>query len=233
MAGQVSHDFYTAVLDWNTGASDGDWLVFDLPTNQRLAKGRKYAFALWVSNPDSAGGGTEGGSLTLSQGGTYAGSKLRVQGSTGNAVQHSVLNFVIQEFVLPDQDFSTWVEQYDLGALSNLGDDPDWDGAPNGIEAFFGSHPGEASSGLISLNVTGEQIFFTHPQSDEPPTDLQLSYSWSVNLVDWYDCDGTDGPASGETISVTSELVDGTATVTVTPSDEMDCLFLRTKVQEK
>jgi hypothetical protein len=99
MAGQVSHDFYTAVLDWNTGASDGDWLVFDLPTNQSLAKDRQYAFALWISNPDSAGGGTEGGSLTLYQGGSYAGSKLRVQGSTGNAVRDGVLNFVIQEAI--------------------------------------------------------------------------------------------------------------------------------------
>ena len=100
LAGQDSHDFYTAVLDWNTGTSSGDWLVFDLPTKQCLAKGRQYAFALWVSNPDSAGGGTAGGTLTLYHGGTYAdGSKLRIQGSTGNMVQNGDLNFVIQEAI--------------------------------------------------------------------------------------------------------------------------------------
>ena len=136
-------------------------------------------------------------------------------------------------FVVRDHSFSGWAERNSLGVQSGLEDDPDGDGAPNAIEAFFGSHPGEASSGLIALNVTSEQICFTHPQSDEPPEDLQLSYSWSVNLVDWYDCDGIAGPASGETISVSSELVDGTATVTLNPSAEMDCLFLRPMVQEK
>jgi hypothetical protein len=136
-------------------------------------------------------------------------------------------------FVLRDNSFSSWAEQNNLGVHSGLGDDPDGDGVPNGIEAFFGSHPGEVSSGLIALNVTSEQISFTHPQSDEPPTNLQLSYSWSCNLADWYDCDGIDGPVSRETVSVSSEIVDGTATVTVTPSTETGCLFLRAKVQEK
>ena len=123
-------------------------------------------------------------------------------------------------------------EQNNLGAHSGLGDDPDGDGVPNGIEAFFGSNPSEASSGLIALNVNGDQISFTHPQSDEPPTDLQLSYRWSINLVDWYDCDGTDGPDSGETVNVSSDIVGGTNTVTVTPSADVGCLFLRTKVQQ-
>jgi len=137
-------------------------------------------------------------------------------------------------FVVRDHSFSGWAERNNLGEDSNLDDDPDEDDVPNGIEAFFGSNPNEASpGGLIALRLSGTQKTLTHPQSDQPPTDLQLSYSWSIDLADWYDCDGIDGPDSGETVDVSSEIVDGTATVTVTPSDEMGCLFLRAKVQEK
>jgi len=135
-------------------------------------------------------------------------------------------------FVVRDSSFSGWVERNNLGANSNLDDDPDGDGWPNGIEAFFGSHPGEALPGLMALNVSGP-ISLTHPQSEQPPSDLQLSYSWSIDLIDWYASDGIDGPPDGETVSISSELADGTNTVTVTPSAEMDHLFLRAEVRQQ
>ena len=61
--------------------------------------------------------------------------------------------------------------------------------------------------------------------------DLEGSYQWSANLVDWYACDGLDGPATGETVSASPQVNAGTAEVTISPSASMSHLFVRVGVQ--
>jgi hypothetical protein len=57
---------YTEVFDFTTDGVDGNWLTFDLTTNQTLAANQQYGFALWLSNPNSGGtGATTGGDLAL------------------------------------------------------------------------------------------------------------------------------------------------------------------------
>ena len=125
-------------------------------------------------------------------------------------------------------EFPDWIAGYpEVGGLTGLADDPDGDGIPNAIEAVFGTHPGEFSSGFANLTTDATTTTFTHPQSENPPSDLTLSYKWSTNLVEWYDGDGVDGPVGGERVSISSLAVGTTANVTATASQPMDRLFVR------
>lgn len=126
--------------------------------------------------------------------------------------------------------YENWVRDHSLGGLDGLGDDPDGDRIPNGIEAWFGTNPGAFSHGVANLSSNGWVTTFTHPVASVIPDNLQRSYQWSSNLVDWYDCDGVDGPAAGGRVTAASQVSNRTATVTLTATEAMGCLFLRPMV---
>ena len=110
-------------------------------------------------------------------------------------------------------------------------DTVDLDGMVNTLEAWFGTNPFESdTTGLYMLSVDELTTSFTHPYNENPPSDISASYQWSPNLVDWYACDGVDGPLAGARISATSVAVDGTKTVTLTASESMQQFFVRANV---
>jgi hypothetical protein len=111
-------------------------------------------------------------------------------------------------------------------------DDPDGDRVPNGLEAWFGTHPGEFNPGLADLATDGTTTTFDHPQNVTPPRDLSVVYQWSPNLVDWYAGDGTDGTGGGPTVTMVPATVGSTTTVTATASEPLDLLFLRVGVMQ-
>jgi hypothetical protein len=136
-------------------------------------------------------------------------------------------------FAVVGNDFSDWIAGYPgVGPQTGLDDDPDGDGNPNGVEAWFGTNPAVSSAGLANLATAGTITTFTHPVSENPPDDLSLIYQWSLNLVDWYACDGADGPPAGQTVIVSSNTVDTTTTVTATANEPMAGLFLRAGVEQ-
>jgi hypothetical protein len=136
-------------------------------------------------------------------------------------------------FAVVGNDFSDWIASYPgVGDQTGLDDDPDGDGNPNGVEAWFGTNPAESSGGLANLATAGTITTFTHPRSANPPDDLGLVYQWSPNLIDWYVGDGVDGPPTGQTVTVSSNTVDTTTTVTATASEPMAGLFLRAGVEQ-
>lgn len=146
--------------------------------------------------------------------------------TTGTTRKVAAASFAIHNFV-------NWISNYNVNEKDSLSEDPDKDQVPNGIEALLGTHPGEASSQLSALQAGGGDFTLTHPRNDSPPMDLQLGYQWSKDLIKWYDCDGTNGPPNGETVSVTSESLLNTATVTATISNPVDSLFLRLTAEQK
>ncbi len=92
--------------------------------------------------------------------------------------------------------FSSWIGNYDVGAQTGLGDDPDGDGVPNGLENFFGTDPSHFSQGVVAVGVNGNLFSFTHPQNATPAGDLAASYRWSKNLSQYHyggqsDAEGT------------------------------------------
>lgn len=106
-------------------------------------------------------------------------------------------------------------------------DDPDGDGLANGLEAWFGTHPGEFNASLAALNQNGNTITFTHPHNEDAPGDVSSFYQWSPNLIDWYAGDGVAGPDGGPTLTITSETIGTTTTVTAISPGPLERIFLR------
>lgn len=113
-----------------------------------------------------------------------------------------------------------------------LASDPDGDGVPNGLEAWFGTHPGRFDSGLIALSSGDAHRGFSHPRNSSPPDDLTGHYEWSPNLIDWYAGDGIDGPGGGATVMMIP-AIDQLTTVEIQSSISMVNLFFRAGVIRK
>ena len=126
--------------------------------------------------------------------------------------------------------FANWIGGYDVGVLTGFGDDMDGDDLANGLEAWFGTHPGQWNSGLALGSTVGLVTTFTHPQNSTPPEDLTGYYEWSPNLTDWFTT-GT-GPSGGATVTFSASTTGTTTTVTATASEAVERVFLRAGVMQ-
>lgn len=132
--------------------------------------------------------------------------------------------------------FSKWIADPAFGldpAVQGFNDDPDADGIPNGVENFFGTHPGEFSPSLQGVVVTGGTATFTHPQNAPPATDITVAYRWSTDLQAFHASGSTD--ANGTSVEISSQADTpsaGTTTVTATVSGtSTERLFMDVEMQ--
>lgn len=135
---------------------------------------------------------------------------------------------------LPTISFNSWISNPNFGidpAKRGFEDDPDLDGIANGLEAWFGTNPGQFNSGLTGLDHNGFISTFTHPQNDDPLTDVVGFYRWSPNLVDWYG--SGSGPGTGPVVTLEPVTIGTSTTVTATASEALERLFLRAEVMQK
>ena len=115
----------------------------------------------------------------------------------------------------------------------DLSYDADGDGIDNGVENFFGTHPGEYSLGLIAgtANPLAGTFSFTHLQNPSPATDLTATYRWSIDLTTLHNNGATN---AGTTVSFTTEPntpSPGFTRVTATATGTLpDRLFVDVKV---
>lgn len=141
------------------------------------------------------------------------------------------LGFIVAEPA--SNTFSAWIANPAFGLDAgdqDFPDDPDGDGLPNGVEAWFGTHPGEFNPGLAQVATNGTITTFTHSRNDSLPSDLTGYYEWSPNLVDWYAGDGIEGPSSGITVNIVPDVVGTSTTVTATSSGPTGRLFFGARV---
>jgi hypothetical protein len=130
-------------------------------------------------------------------------------------------------------DFNSWIDDFGLApADQDFADDSDNDGLENGLEAWFGTHPGQFTSGLADVSSNALVTTFTHPQNTSPPDDLTGYYEWSPNLTQWYP--SGDGPSGGPIVTFVPATTGSTTSVTATASasEGTERIFLRAGVSQ-
>ncbi|WP_411847073.1 immunoglobulin domain-containing protein [Roseibacillus persicicus] len=122
----------------------------------------------------------------------------------------------------PGQDFASWISGFPgVGTLDDPSDDPDGDGVPNAVENLFGTDPTVRSEGLQVIVGNGTAFSFQHPRSNEPATDLVLSYVWSPDLQNWYD-NGVAAEGSTVTFEASPNFpIAGTSSVSVSVAGDV------------
>lgn len=154
----------------------------------------------------------------------------------GDALGRAMIDLSADSGTPSGNNFSDWIEDYNVGAENGISDDPDKDGIQSGVENFFGTAPDAFSQGLVSgaVDTAANTFTFTHPLNPAPSDDLSATYRWSTNLLDFYD-DGNPNGAGTTAVSFAQGAPSNgmvTVTATITGSVIPSKLFVDVKVTQ-
>jgi hypothetical protein len=140
-------------------------------------------------------------------------------------------SFTTAGVAIAPNTFANWISNPDFGldpADQKPGDDPDGDGIDNGVENFFGTHPGEFSQGMVvsAVDPVAGTLTFTHPQNINPATDMAAGYRWSKDLTGFLadgvtDATGTKVDFNVQPNTLSPGITTVTATVTGTAAEKL------------
>ncbi|NNJ87084.1 MAG: hypothetical protein HKP20_07935 [Akkermansiaceae bacterium] len=90
----------------------------------------------------------------------------------------------------------------------------------------MGTDPSKSNPGLTQVARIGNQLSFKHSSADTIPSDVTVSYEWSLDMDTWYD---VPDPGIGTTVTIVpSGPVAGVTTVLSTiGGNTPDTLFIR------
>ena len=136
------------------------------------------------------------------------------------------------EVVSKQSTFAEWAAGFSgLGGQKGFTDDPDLDGLDNGLEKFFGLHPGAPSgSGVRLLSGSGGLPLLEHTRASEFGSDATTTYEWSLDLSNWHP---SGALAGGVSVLLNPEVISGVGaalkTVRIVPqvTGQPDRLFYR------
>lgn len=129
--------------------------------------------------------------------------------------------------------YADWMSSFTgLSGSLALDADADGDGIQNGIENYFGTHPGKPTPGLAIVNVSSNTFIFTHPLNKSPASDLKAQYRWSKDETDFH-AEGVSH--QGTTVNFSRGIpVNGVVTVTgKIKGTAIDRLFVDVAVMPK
>ena len=151
----------------------------------------------------------------LSEGGT---SNAHYNGRAGTymLVGDALGRAMVELQSTPVNTFASWIAGFPSvpQGLDGFDQDADGDGIDNGVENFFGTHPGVGSPGVIPGPQAGNSFTFTHPQNPSPANGITAAYRWSKDLVTFRNGGQTD--ADGTTVGFNAVTSGGITTVTAT-----------------
>ncbi len=215
-----------SIADWqDSGFGNQAWTV-----EVKSVGGAYTTLATIDYQPLGSGGGTS--KVTLTDPSGLLASGVEFIKLTANQVNGGA--FVWREldvFGVSSNSFRAYISDPAFGldpADQGFDDDPDGDNLANGLEAWFGLHPGQFDAGLSAFSTDGTTISYEHPQNETVPGEVTGFYEWSPNLIDWFA--SGNGPIGGPTVSFVPTTVGITTTVTATASEELEQLFLRVGV---
>jgi hypothetical protein len=150
---------------------------------------------------------------------------------TGDALGRAMIDL---QATTTGNTFANWMATFPTvpSNLAGFNQDADGDGIDNGVENFFGTHPGVGTPGLSAGNRTGNTFTFTHPANATPADGVTGTYRWSKDLTTFYGHGQTDG--ANTTVSFSAPVTNAgittvTATVTGTPATK---LFVDVRVNQ-
>lgn len=115
----------------------------------------------------------------------------------------------------PTNDFTAWIEDFSVGALTGANDDFDNDGLANAVENIIGSDPSLTNPGFTGISATGSTFKFSHNQSNTIASDVAKSYQWSTDLIEWK----TSGQSNAGGTTVT--IAEATTTDNAAPANDV------------